>query len=216
MTDRMDRTAFIESLAGDLRPTGRRLPATWTLLLWLATSWAVVSALTLATGEMRSGVGEQFLSSPRFILECVLGLAAGVLAIRSAVELAVPGRARRQELVPLSLAVLTLWVGSYVYGLYDPAVEPSMLGKREHCYYETLLFSSVPFALGLILARRRMPLQRAWVGLLIGVASAAVPALIMQWACMYEPAHILGHHLLPIAVVGAAGAIAGRLLLVRL
>lgn len=216
MTDRMDRTAFIESLAGDLRPTGGRLPATWTLLLWLATSWAVVSALTLATGEIRPGAGEQLLRSPRFILECVLGLAAGVLAFHSAVELSVPGRARRQQLVPLSLTVLTLWVGSYAFALYDPAVEPSMLGKREHCYYETLLFSSVPFALGLMLARRRMPLQRAWVGLLIGVASAAVPALMMQWACMYEPAHILGHHLLPIAAIGAAGAVLGRLLLVRL
>ena len=91
-----------------------------------------------------------------------------------------------------------------------------MLGKREHCYYETLLLSSVPFALGLVVARRRMPLERASVGLLVGVASAAVPALMMQWACMYDPAHILGHHLLPLAFVGAAGALAGWAVLARL
>jgi hypothetical protein len=184
--------------------------------LWLATSWLVVAAITLLTGEMRPGAGEQLLRSPRFLLECVLGLAAGGIGMYSALALAIPGRARWRRLVPFSLALVAVWVGAYVYGLYDPALEPSMLGKREHCHYETLVFSSVPFALGFLIVRRRAPLERAWVGLLVGVAAAAVPALMMQWACMYDPAHILRHHLLPIAFIAAAGAFAGRLGLVRL
>lgn len=216
MTDRLERTAFIQSLSSALTPSGRRWPASWLLPLWLATSWLVVTGITLATGEMRPGAGEQLLRSPRFLLECVLGFAAGGIGMYTALALAVPGRARWRRLVPLSLSLVAVWAGAYVYGMYDPALEPSMLGKREHCYWETLLYSSVPFALGFFLVRRRMPLDRTWVGLLVGVAAAAVPALMMQWACMYDPAHILGHHLLPIALVGAIGALAGRLGLARL
>ncbi len=47
------------------------------------------------------------------------------------------------------------------------------------------------------------------------MAAAAVPALMMQWACVYAPDHILIHHLLPVLAVGAAGALAARLLLPR-
>lgn len=216
MTGPVDKTAFIESLAGDLRPTARRLPDAWILLLWLTASWAVVSAIVLATGELRPGAGQQLLASPRFLLECILGFTAGAMSIYSAVALSVPGSARARRLVPVSLSLATLWIGAYLYGLIDPALEPSMLGKREHCYYETFLLSSVPFVLGFVIARRRMPLERAWVGLLVGVAAAAIPGLMMQLACMYDPAHILSHHLLPVALVGAAGALAARLLLARL
>ena len=45
--------------------------------------------------------------------------------------------------------------------------------------------------------------------MLLGLASSAVPALLMQFACMYEPAHIFKYHLLPGLSVGAIGAIAG-------
>jgi hypothetical protein len=35
------------------------------------------------------------------------------------------------------------------------------------------------------------------------ISAAAVPALLMQFACMYDPAHILSHHILPIPLVVA-------------
>ena len=53
-------------------------------------------------------------------------------------------------------------------------------------------------------------------GLCLGVAAGSVPALVMQWACMYEPAHALMHHLGPAALVALAGAVLGPRLLPRL
>jgi hypothetical protein len=49
-----------------------------------------------------------------------------------------------------------------------------------------------------------------------GAAAAAVPGLFMQLACMYDPAHILTHHLAPIGVVAALGGLLGLLVFRRL
>jgi hypothetical protein len=45
----------------------------------------------------------------------------------------------------------------------------------------------------------------------IGLAAGMLPALYMQLACMYEPSHILGYHILPgLLMVGAAAGIAAK------
>jgi hypothetical protein len=69
-----------------------------------------------------------------------------------------------------------------------------MLGKREHCFWQTLLFSLPSFAALLWLVRGLMPLwPRA-------TAAAAAAAILMQLACMYDPLHALSHHLTPVLI----------------
>jgi hypothetical protein len=50
---------------------------------------------------------------------------------------------------------------------------------------------------------------------MIGLAAGATPALIMQFACMYVPVHIITHHLLPGLMLGVIGLIAGKYFLSR-
>ncbi len=85
-----------------------------------------------------------------------------------------------------------------------------MLGKRPFCALEIVVWGLPPVLVGLWLLRRRAAFERAWTGALLG---AALPGLLMQLACMYDPAHILLHHLLPIgALIALGAALAPRIL----
>ena len=203
------RASLISSLAEDLQPVGRALSPMALALAWLLGSWNFVTALTVATGPMRPGFATQLAAEPRFLLESVLGLAVGVLAIRATAGLGIPSpRSALRQAAP-ALLLFVAWVGVYVYGLYDPALAPSMVGKREYCYLQTLIYAGPPLAAGLWLVRRAAPLARVWTGALAGAAAASLPALMMQLACMYDPAHILSHHIAPIAAAALAGGLLG-------
>lgn len=208
----MHRDEIVERLAADLQPT-HRLSSSAAIVLWLVLSWLFVIIVTFATGDLRPGFSVQLLHSPRFLIECLLGFGVGVFAIRTAVLLALPGRTNWRRAVPGALGMVALWAVVYVYGLVDPALEPSMVGKRPHCFSETLMFSSIPIALGLLLIARRTSIHRGWTGVLLGVSAASLPALMMQIACMYDPKHILLLHLMPVGIMGIIGGILGKIIL---
>jgi hypothetical protein len=90
-----------------------------------------------------------------------------------------------------------------------------MLGKREHCFLQSVLFGLPSCVLLLIAARRLLPLQLRVTGALAGAAAAALPVAIMQVACMYEPGHALTYHLSAVPVLAAVGALVGPRLLAR-
>ncbi len=210
------RTSLIRSLAEDLQPVGRALSPTALALAWLTGSWILVTVLTIATGPMRPGFAMQLAAEPRFLLESVLGLAVGVLVIRATAGLAIPSPRSAPRQAALALLLLGAWVGAYVYGVYDPALAPSMLGKREYCYLQTLIYAGPPLAAVLWLVRRAAPLARVWTGALAGAAAGSLPALIMQLACMYDPAHILSHHIAPIGAAALVGGLLGPFALRRI
>ena len=88
-----------------------------------------------------------------------------------------------------------------------------MLGKREHCVWETFIYALPPMLLAFVLTRRLYPLQPVHTAMYFSLAAGMMPALYMQIACMYAPAHILQFHILPglmVVFVGAAIAWAGR------
>ncbi len=210
------RAELVRQLAEGLQPVRRTLPPFVLAAVWLAGAWISVTVATLATGSMRPGFASQLAESPRFLAEVLLGLLAGAAAIYAMGRLGVPSpRAPVRQAGP-ALLLMAGWVGAYLYGLLDPSFEPSMLGKRETCAREVLILAAPPLAAALWLVRRAAPLARVWTGALAGAAAAAVPGLIMQLACMYEPAHILTHHLAPIGVAAFLGALLGRVALRRL
>lgn len=205
----VDRARFIDGLSDGLQPVrGPRRTATL-LSIWLAASWLFVTAVMLAAGPFRPGVAGQLAASPRFLLETLVGLAGGVLTIHAAIRLGIPGPASVGRRIAPALLVLAGWVLAYVYGLLSPALEPSMLGKREQCIWEVLLYGGPPLALGLYLLRRLAPFARATTGMMLGLAAGAIPGLLMQLACMYIPEHILVAHIAPNAALGVVGALAG-------
>jgi hypothetical protein len=210
------REELIRELSGDLRPAPHlRNPLHLTLAWWVG-AWLFVVLVTLAMGPMRPGFASQLVASPRFAAETLFGILAGVFAIRVEFSLGIshPASPRRQFL--LSLGLLVLWVGAYLYGLVDPALEPSMLGKRRHCFVEVWLYGLPILLAALLLLRRLASLHRLSAGLVTGAAAGAIPALFMQLACMYIPNHILIYHIAPGALLALLGALAGWLLLRRI
>ena len=206
---------LVESLSRDLAPVVTPPPPLRAALLWLALAWAAVLATTALTGPFRPDAGLELVSVGRFALECALGWAVGAAAIWAALELGMPGGpAGRRRALPI-LALLAAWVGLYAAGLIWPTLPVSMLGKRPHCAWEVVLLGVGPLLLGLWVMRHRLALDPAWAGLLIGIAAGSLPALVMQWACMYTAGHILQFHLGPAAVVAAAGWLIGPRVLPR-
>ena len=212
----LSRSELIRELSQALEPAPRlRGPHQLALLWWIA-AWILVVAATLAVQHMRPGFAGQLLASPRFAGETLLGIVAGALAIGVAFRVGIPGLGSPRRQIAFALISLALWSGAYLYGLRDPALEPSMLGKRALCYGEVLIYGLPTLVASLLLLRRLAPLERWSAGLLAGAAAGAIPGLLMQLACMYIPAHILTHHIAPVLALALLGSLAGRLLLRRL
>jgi hypothetical protein len=108
----------------------------------------------------------------------------------------------------VGLVLVVIWISSYVIGLEYPTLQASMQGKRADCFQEVLLYSLLPATAGIWLCRRYYPLAPVRTAALMTLAASMIPALFMQFACMYDAAHILSHHILPIPLlVGAAFAL---------
>ena len=207
-----DREQFINELTMDVTPVTSANTRQSTLF-WLGGAFTFAAILALLTGPYRTGIGHDLMFSIQFLVESLVGLASVILLIYTAFEFAIPSSRSISRRLLLPLLGVSIWVGFYLLGLVHPALEPSMAGKREFCYYETFVFALPIMFAGLIWARKQWPLYPMSTGLLIGLASGFVPALIMQFACMYDPQHILTDHILPGLSVGVVGALLGLVML---
>ncbi len=193
--------SLIDQLAGDLqpvKPVARRLGAG--ALLWLGLSAIYVMLATALMGPLRPGAFDQLLAHPRFLLECSLGVLALVILAQAAFRSAVPGGLSRRW-VFIAAGLTLAWLLNYPFGLISPALEPSMLGKRPHCYLETLILALPPAMAAVYWQHRLFPLRPLQSAAAAGLAAGMIPALYMQVACMYAPGHILMWHILPGALV---------------
>jgi hypothetical protein len=211
----LERPDFTEALVADLRPVRPAMPWSHAIFIWSAASAAMVSVAILARAPLREGLAGDLLESPRFALELILGMIAAVAAIWAGLELGVPGAPRALRLWTPPLLLFSGWTLAIGYGFTSPSLEPTMLGKREHCFIEATLLALPSFALALHLLRERVAFAHSRTGLLAGAAAAAIPAVWMQAACMYEPMHALKFHLSPILIVGAFGALVAQRVLSR-
>ena len=209
------REELIRELAGDLAPPPRLASARGAGVAWLAASLGFVAFATLATGPLRPGALRQLVAEPGFGLAEGLGLAAGALAILGLMRLRIPGLASGPRGAAPALALLLAWSGLLLLGWLGGRTPVSTLGARPGCWLQVVLFALPPLAAALFVARRAAPLERAWTGLLAGVAAGALAALAMELACMHDPLHALTAHLSPIGLVAAAGALLGRVILRR-
>jgi hypothetical protein len=199
------RDDLIASLVDDLAPVRSIGNINALAMVWLVLSALYVVAIIHVLGPVRPGAFGQLIGNGRFLFENLLGLAAIILVTLGAFRAAVPGANARR--VGLAGAIMMLgWISMYPAGLLSPTLEPAMLGKREYCYIETLIYALPPMLAGGMMIRRLYPLQQVKVAWLVSLAAGMLPALYMQVACMYEPVHILKLHILPGVLAGVIGA----------
>ena len=202
------REKLIENLSHDLEPVSpvaniNKLAAAWVLL-----SAAFVVAIIHLVAPMRPGAFSQLVSEPRFLFESLLGVAAIIWVSVAAFRSGIPASLNK-TFATVGFVLMSLWLAQYVIGLFSPALEASSLGKRGHCYFETMVYSLPPILIALFLVRRLYPLHFIRTSMALSLAAGMIPALYMQLACIYEPLHILAFHILPgllMVLVGAAVA----------
>ena len=204
------RDELIESLSHDLEPVSPAPNINATAAVWVVLSAAYVVAMTHLLGPIRPGAFSQLVSEPRFLLESLLGVAAIIWISVTAFRSAIPASLGR-TFATAGFVLLSLWLAQYVIGLVNPAMEPSTLGKRGYCLFETMAYSLPPIVIGLYFIRRLYPLQFTRTAMALSLAAGMIPALYMQLACMYEPLHILGFHILPGLAMVLVGALAAAL-----
>ena len=197
--------SLISNLSSNLEPVSSPPNINRLAMAWFALSAIYVVAVTHLFGPIRPDAMTQLSTEPRFLLETMLGVAAilwfSLLAFRSAV----PAALTRQFAVA-GLVLMALWLAQYVIGFVSPALEPSRLGKRNYCYFETMVYALPPILAGLFFVRRLYPLRPVRTAMSVSLAAGMLPALYMQLACMYEPAHILAFHILPGLLMVGVGA----------
>lgn len=200
-----DRDELIQTLAADLKPVQPVAPAGRMALFWFAGSCLYLVLVThLIGGPIRPEAFQQLVTVPRFLFEQLLGLAGLLLLALALFRSAIPGLSVHR-LVDVSVTLLVLWLLQFVIGLWDPALEPSMSGKRDGCLEETLVYCVPPMVIGLVMIRRLYPLQPLKSALWCCLVAGLLPALYMQIACMYVVPHILKFHIFPGILMALVG-----------
>ena len=208
------RDELIESLSHDLEPVSPVPNINAIATVWVLMSTVFVVAMTYLMGPVRPGAFSQLVSEPRFLLESLLGVAAIIWISLVAFRAAIPASLGK-SFATIGSVLLSLWLAQYVIGLVSPALEASSLGKRNHCYFETMAYSLPPILVGLYFIRHLYPLRFIRTSMTLSLAAGMIPALYMQLACMYEPLHILSFHVLPGLAMVLVGAVSAILLRAR-
>jgi hypothetical protein len=211
----MKRRHFIELLINDLSPVRAAQRTAFTIAVLMPAAWLISGALALATGPLRDGSIATLTTTPRYTLEFMFAVLGSLTAMIAGLELGVPGESRVSRLALPAILSLGGWLAIVAYGVYDPAVETGILGRRPYCDVQTVLFAFPALGIGLVVLRRRALFMRTATGALMGLAAASAPAASMQFACVYDPQHALAHHLAPIGLVAILGGLAARWLLPR-
>jgi hypothetical protein len=208
-----NREDLIHDLVADLRPVHRPGRIGRLLLTWLVLAGAYSVLVVVATGPLREGALQNLWREPAFGFETLLAVAAIVALAHAALAMAVPGAASGWAKLGWPAVLTAAWVAVYLIGFWYPAHPVSTLGARNHCHWQVVLFSVPTLALMLWMSGRLLPLMPRMTGMLAGAAAAAIPGALMQFGCMYVPAHILTHHIGPVFVVAAIGFAIGPLAL---
>lgn len=207
-----NRKNLIDDLSQDLKPV-KPINLFAVTATWYLAAFAFAIGMMLLVSPFRENIWSQLASSKQFLFESILGLVAIALLVHRGIALSRPSSNTTVKALALPIALLLLWLGMYVFGYFQPALEPAMLGKRAHCSLEVIFISIPSMLIGMAIIKKQWPIMPTISALLIGLAAGAIPQLLMQFGCMYETTHILLFHVLPGLSVGAiAAALSNKLI----
>jgi len=205
---------LIDALGAELTPV-RRLPAPWLRTLgWLLVVAAIAAALLMHYGP--APMLRRWAGAPDLAWAAAGAVLTTVCAAWAAFALGVPGRSRAWAWLPLPGALL--WIGASGFGCLRTWLAPGTSIANVHQSTDCLVFIvsfAIPLsALMIWLLRRACPLRPVLTAILVGLASAAASASLLEICHAYDAAatDLLTHALAVGIVIGANAAMGGRLL----
>lgn len=205
----MKQQELINQLLANAAPV-RRLwpPLPRALSWWLGTSVCMAGYLWLFA---RPAMIQQAMTHTDFVIQGILALVLGLVAALAALTLSIPGR-RPAVLQKLPYAGLFGWLAVLFYALATTA--PSLFMPGWGCAAEIFIFSAIPAALLIVMAKRAAPLNLPLVGFFAVLAAASMGTFCTQFSCCKTaPLHGLVWHFLPVLVLSMSGIFFGRRLL---
>lgn len=214
MSDPSAYQDLIDRLGTELVPVRRLLPP------WLRTAgWLLAVAAIAAVLLMHYGAApmlRRWAGTPDLGWAGVGAVVTAISAAWAAFALGVPGRRAAWAWLPLPGALL--WIGASGLGCLRAWVAPGTQVASAHQSADCLIFIisfSIPLsALLIMLLRRACPLRPVLAAVLIGLASAAASASLLEICHSFDAAatDLLTHALAVAAVVAVNAAMGGRLL----
>lgn len=171
---------LIESLARGVTPVRRLRPPLVRALGWLVLAMVVLGLLAISQG-VRPDLWQR-LREAQFVISLAAALVTGVCAAIAAFMLSLPDRSRRWLALPAP--ALCTWLSTIGYQCLTNwiTLEPGgmRLGETARCF-ATLVFSSLPLALALlVMLRYAAPLRPTAATLTGSLAVAAMTATAMS------------------------------------
>jgi hypothetical protein len=213
MSDAARHQALIDALGAELTPVRRLLPPWRRALAWLA----IVAVLAVAL-FLRYGAGtmlHRWSAAPDLGVATCGAVITAITAALASFVLAVPGRSIRWAWLPVPSALV--WIGASGLGCLRAHI-PGMPVLNLHGANDCLIFI-VSFSLPLSgvmvwLLRRACPLRPVLTAVLVGLASAAASASLLEICHNFDAAasDLVMHAVAVALVVGLNALMGGRLL----
>ncbi|MGH8599172.1 MAG: NrsF family protein [Burkholderiales bacterium] len=206
--------ALIDTLGAELTPVRRLLPPWLRMLAWLLAVAAIATALLMHYGT--APMLQRWAGAHDLAWAAAGAVLTTICAAWAAFALSVPGRSRAWAWLPLPGALL--WISASGLGCLRTWIAPGTSIANFHQSADCLVFIvgfSIPLsALMIWLLRRACPLRPTLTALLVGLASAAASASLLEICHEYDAAatDLLVHALAVAIVIAANAAMGGRLL----
>jgi hypothetical protein len=215
MSESLRHQALIDTLGAELTPVRRLLPPWQRALGWLAVVGMISVVLFVRYGA--STMLHRWGVAPDLAWAALGGVVTAVTAAVTAFVLAVPGRSLVWAWMPVPSAVL--WIGSSGLGClraHIPGMPVMDLHGANHCLIFIISYSIPLSGLMIWLLRRACPLRPVLTAVMVGLASAAASASLMEICHNFDAtASDLFMHAVAVAIVVGVNAMMGGRLLSR-
>lgn len=205
---------LIDRLGTELVPVRRLLPPGLRAGGWLLAVAAIAVVLLMHYGDR--GMLQRLDGAPDLAWAACGAVVTAISAAWAAFTLGVPGRRAAWAWLPLPGALL--WIGASGLGCLRTWLAPdtsiATLHQSTDCLVFIISFSVPLSALLILMLRRACPLRPVLTAVLIGLASAAASASLLEICHAFDSAatDLLTHALAVALVVGVNAAMGGRLL----